>query len=71
MTDDPILHALLDLCQAVGAHQDAMFESGPLHAPFCKAVAVVRAHVKPGGELVDVTEILIGRPIDRSHVASS
>jgi len=68
MTDDPVLHALLDLCQAVGNHPDAMFEDGSLHAPFCKAVSVVRAHVKPGGELVDVTEILIGSPIDRNDV---
>jgi len=59
-TDNPILHALLDLCQAVGNHPDSIFESGPLHAPFLKAVAVLQAHVKPGGELTNVIEI----PID-------
>lgn len=62
MTDDPVLHALLDLCRAVSEHPDSMLEGSPLNAPLVKAMDVVMAHVAPAGELTNVTEHSVSLP---------
>lgn len=49
MTNDPIVHALLDLTQAVGNHPDAMADGTWLNAAFIKACDVLRSHVDPCG----------------------
>lgn len=53
------LDALVDLAQAVGQHPDAMLDDAPLAAPFVKAVAELRKHIRHGGELTNVTEHVV------------
>ena len=50
--------AMLELCVAVGNHPDSMFEDGPLHAPFVKAVAALQK-VFPPKTLTDAIEVSI------------